>query len=62
MESDNILAVNIPNGISILIMAIVGGLLLAMARKAVRGNARSDNPLASQTQLPGMATPQMGSW
>lgn len=47
MESDNILAVNIPNGISILIMAVVGGFLLSMIRKAVKGNVASNNPLAS---------------
>lgn len=54
MENDNILAINIPNGISILIMAVVGGFLLAMVRKAVKGDVRSNNALASAQQpMPG---------
>ncbi len=60
MESDNILAVNIPNGISILIMAVVGGFLLAAIRKAVKGNVQSNNPLASDTQLAPGGSFQMG--
>lgn len=47
MENDNILAVNIPNGISILIMAVVGGFLLAAIRKALKGNASSSNTLSA---------------
>lgn len=35
MEAENILAVNIPNLITVTIMAIVGGFLLGMIRKAV---------------------------
>ena len=34
MESDNILAVNVPNMITITIMAVVGGLVIGLARKA----------------------------
>lgn len=63
MESENILAVNIPNAVSILIMAIVGGLLLAMLRKAVTGKASSGNALASKTQLaPGGSQTQLGAY
>lgn len=53
MENDNILAINIPNGISILIMAVVGGFLLAAVRKAVKGNVTSNNALSSQQPAPG---------
>jgi len=53
MESDNILAVNIPNGISILIMAVVGAFLLGIVRKAVKGNVSSGNALTSQQPAPG---------
>ena len=60
MENDNILAVNIPNGISILIMAVVGGFLLAALRKAVKGNVRNDNALASGQPAPGSSAFQMG--
>jgi hypothetical protein len=35
MESENILAINIPNMISITIMAVIGGLLLGLVSKAV---------------------------
>lgn len=38
MESDNILAVNVPNVITITIMAVLGGFLLGMIRKAVMQN------------------------
>jgi len=38
MESENILAINVPNMISITIMAIVGGLVLGLISKAVQGN------------------------
>lgn len=62
MENDNILAVNIPNGISILIMAVVGGFLLAAIKKAVKGNVTSNNPLASAQAAPGMGVPQFGSY
>ncbi len=41
MESDNILAVNIPNLITITLMAVVGGFLLGLAGKALAG-ARSN--------------------
>ena len=33
--NENILAVNVPNGVSILIMALVGAALLALVRRAV---------------------------
>ena len=36
MESENILAINIPNIVSITIMAIVGGLVLGLAGKAIK--------------------------
>lgn len=62
MENDNILSINIPNGISILVMALVGGFLLAMIRKAVKGNVTSNNALASNQPAPGMNTPQMGGY
>ena len=61
MESENILAVNIPNGVSILIMAVVGGFLLAMLRKAVKGKASNGNALASQQQAPGSSATQQWS-
>lgn len=35
MESENILAVNFPNMVTITLMAVVGGLLLSLARKGV---------------------------
>lgn len=44
MESENILAINIPNIISITIMALVGGLVLGLIGKAV-----------GQAQAPGLA-------
>ncbi len=34
MESENILAVNVPNAVSIVIMAVVGMALLAFAKKS----------------------------
>lgn len=39
MESNNILAINIPNMVSIVIMAVVGLLILGLAAKGV-GMAR----------------------
>lgn len=36
MESDNILAVNVPNMITITLMAIVGGFLLGLIGRAVK--------------------------
>lgn len=33
--NDNIISVNIPNGISILIMVVLGGVLLTFAKKAL---------------------------
>ncbi len=41
MESDNIIAVNVPNVISITIMALVGGFLLGLVRKAYMSRAGS---------------------
>lgn len=61
MENDNILAVNVANGISILIMAIVGFFLLSVVRKAVAGRAQNNNPLASSMGSAG-SQPQMGSY
>jgi hypothetical protein len=39
VNSDNIISVNIPNGISILIMVFIGGLALAFGRKALGGKS-----------------------
>lgn len=36
MESENILAINIPNIVSITIMAVVGGLVLGLIGKALK--------------------------
>lgn len=36
MESENILAINVPNVISITIMAVIGGLVLGLLGKAVQ--------------------------
>lgn len=44
MESENILAINIPNIISITIMAVVGGLVIGLVGRALK-----------QAQNPGMA-------
>jgi hypothetical protein len=42
MEADNIVAINIPNIVSITLMAVVGGLILGLIGKAVKGaNANS---------------------
>jgi hypothetical protein len=35
--NENIIAINIPNAVSITIMAVVGGCLLAIIRKSVTG-------------------------
>lgn len=37
----NLIAVNIPNGVSIVIMAAIGGVLLGFARKAIKGKGGS---------------------
>lgn len=37
MDSENIIAVNVPNAISILIMAAIGGVVAAALRKLVTG-------------------------
>lgn len=39
METENIIAVNVPNMISITIMALVGGFLIGLIYKAVNGAA-----------------------
>jgi hypothetical protein len=39
METENILAVNVPNMVSITIMALVGGLLIGLIGKAVQNAA-----------------------
>ncbi len=61
VENDNILAVNIANGVSILIMAIVGFFLLGLLRKAVTGKAANVNPLSSEMGSVGNM-PQMGAY
>lgn len=40
MNSENIIAVNVPNAISILIMAAIGGLIVAAIRKAFGGGSK----------------------
>jgi len=35
--NENIIAINIPNAVSILVMAALGGLVFAFARKAIGG-------------------------
>jgi hypothetical protein len=37
--NDNIISINVPNAISIVLMALVGGALLALVKKAVTGQA-----------------------
>jgi hypothetical protein len=47
---ENLIAINVPNGISILIMAAVGGLVLAFVRKlamAQKGGAVASGPVFS---------------
>ncbi len=39
MNSDNILSVNIPNGVSIIIMGAVGAILLTALKKARQGRS-----------------------
>lgn len=34
---DNLISINIPNGVSIVIMAAVGAVILGLIRKAVKG-------------------------
>ena len=38
MESDNIIAVNVPNLITITLMAVLGGFVLGLIKKAVSGS------------------------
>ncbi len=47
MDKENILAVNVPNAVSILVMAIAGGFLLAIARKVVKSKIGGGTPLAA---------------
>jgi hypothetical protein len=37
---DNIISVNIPNGLSILIMGAIGAIVLAFVRKSVTGKGK----------------------
>lgn len=39
--NENIIAVNVPNGISIAIMVIVGALVIGLARKALFGSKKT---------------------
>ena len=34
---DNIISINVPNGVSITIMALIGGIVVAFVRKAAMG-------------------------
>ena len=45
MDSDNILAVNVPNAISIAIMGAVGAVIFGMARKALMSKMGSQKPV-----------------
>lgn len=55
MDKENILAVNVPNAVSILIMAVVGLFVLAFVRKTVKAKLGAANPLASSAgQSPAM--------
>lgn len=57
MDKENILAVNVPNAISILIMAVAGGFVLSLVRKAVKAKLGGGNPLASDQG----SSPAMGN-
>lgn len=46
--NDNIITFNIPNAITIVIMAAVGAAVLSLIKKAMTGR-----PIASQTRVPG---------
>lgn len=38
--NENIIAINVPNAVSIVLMALVGGFLLALIKKAVTGRGK----------------------
>ena len=48
MNSENIIGINIANGVSILIMGAVGALILTALRKAAKGRSNVGNaPMAN---------------
>lgn len=47
MESDNILAINVPNIISITVMGLVGAVVLGLALKAAGQAKQNANPQAA---------------
>lgn len=51
MEADNILAVNIPNLITITIMAVLGGFILGMVRKGVLNAMGKNQSLTPNSML-----------
>ncbi len=51
--NDNIISINVPNGISILLMGLVGAALLAGIKKAVSGGASPGGRVSNQAQAPG---------
>lgn len=51
MNSENILGINVANGISILIMGAFGALILSFVRKAVMG--KSQGATAPGARAPG---------
>lgn len=51
MNSENIIGINVANGVSILVMGAFGGLLLAAARHFISGGGKAT--LASGPRVPG---------
>jgi hypothetical protein len=67
MESGDILAVNVPNAVSIVIMGAVGGLILTGIRRFVLGkmnvsNAPAAGGTAFMSSIPGGASAPAGAW
>ena len=50
MNSENIIGINVANGVSILIMGAVGGLILTALRKMVKGKTTVGNAPAANYQ------------
>lgn len=53
MDSENIIGINIANGVSILIMGAVGALILMALRKAATGKQKVSNAAMANYQAPG---------
>lgn len=51
MNNENIIGINVANGVSILVMGAFGGLLLAAARHFISGGGKAT--LASGPRVPG---------